>query len=58
MLADLGSRWVGNKLVLAPSDHSEAVRAAANAALMKITGLEMGEEPDSWLEIEFPGDFI
>jgi HEAT repeat protein len=58
VLADLGSRWVGNKLVLALSDHSEAVRAAAHAALMKITGLEMGEEPDSWLEIEFPGDFI
>jgi hypothetical protein len=56
-IADLGSRWAARDLALSLDDSSESVRMAAHAALVSITGSDLGPMPEDWEEMGFPHRF-
>lgn len=57
-LHELGSRWGGQELVQCLADSDDGVREAAHAALVKITGEDLGATISDWGSMEFPGHVL
>ncbi len=55
VLSELGSRWGVRGLILTLSDPSEIVRDQAHAALVSVTGMDLGVAAEDWDEYECPG---